>query len=112
MDIDDAEIRCPRCKRIAMRQPTHILEWYDRDFKCKTKGCLYVGLLHWVKDDKQDGISNAKQRTNAHPKMALRTTAQESARATGKRSYTKSGKPRKARSDAGQARGAYGPRTK
>jgi len=112
MDIDNVEIRCPRCKRIAMHQPAHILEWYDRDFKCKTKGCLYVGLLHWVKDDKRDGISNAQQRTNVRPQVALQPARKESKRTTDKRGYTKSGKPRKARSDAGQARGAYGPRTK
>jgi len=38
-------IKCPRCGKIATTQPEFVVSYFDPDFKCKTRGCLYVGRL-------------------------------------------------------------------
>jgi hypothetical protein len=81
-------VKCPRCKKIATSQPDGVLEYFDPEFKCKTRGCLYVGRLHAVTSDNP---LRGEKEVFRRPEVVV-------------------GKTRKPRSDAGKKRGAYGPR--
>lgn len=92
-------VKCPRCNKIATSQPDGVLEYFDPEFKCKTRGCLYVGRLHASMD-------NRISETAIEGKVPFRKVKNVIVTS----SIAPLQKTRKPRSDAGKKRGAYGPR--